>query len=407
MRGFITKALHMTKQKRDIHGALRMPIYENAAYEFDSSAEFSDVSLGKIAKHVYSRSSNPTVEDFELHVKSLTNALGVLALSSGMAAIANTVLTLVKAGENVITTKHLFGHTLTFFQKTLPNMGINVKFVNVLSEEEVINAFDENTRVLFLETISNPQLEISDLKKLSDISHSRNVPFVADTTMTPFYIFDARKFGVDIEVLSSTKFISGGGTSVGGLVIDHGIFDWGKSELLKDYYKKAGHFAFLYKARKEIFQGLGAVLSPHNAYLQTLGLETMALRIDRACQNALELALWLQNKKEMTGINYPFLENSPFCKLAKKQFKYGGSILTFEVESQEAAYKFMDNLKIIRRATNLHDNKTLIVSPYHVIYPFNSHEEKMELNIKPNMMRLSVGIENIEDIKEDISQALV
>ncbi|MDR1460808.1 MAG: aminotransferase class V-fold PLP-dependent enzyme [Campylobacteraceae bacterium] len=406
MKGFITKALHVTKQTKDIHGALRMPIYENAAYEFASSAEFSDVSLGKIAKHVYSRSSNPTVEDFELHIKSLTNALGVLALGSGMAAVTNAILTLVKAGDSVITTKYLFGHTLTFFQKTLPNMGVNVKFVNVLDEEEVKNAFDKNTRVLFLETISNPQLEVANLQNLSDIAHSHNIPFVVDTTMTPFYIFDAKKFGVDIEVLSSTKFISGGGTSVGGLIIDHGIFSWDKVELLKDYYQKAGHFAFLYRARKEIFQGLGAVLSPTNAYLQTLGLETMVLRIDRACQNALELASWLQNKKEIKNTNYPFLEESPFCELAKKQFRYAGSILTFEVESQETAYKFMDNLKIIRRATNLHDNKTLIVSPYHVIYPFNSHEEKMELNIKPNMMRLSVGIEDIEDIKEDISQAL-
>jgi O-acetylhomoserine (thiol)-lyase len=406
MKGFTTKALHVTKRTKDIHGALRMPIYENAAYEFASSEEFSDVSLGKIAKHVYSRSSNPTVEDFELHIKSLTNALGVLALGSGMAAVTNAILTLVKAGESVITTKYLFGHTLTFFQKTLPNMGINVKFVNVLDEEEIKNAFDESVKAIFLETISNPQLQVADLRKLSDIAHSYNVPLIADTTMTPFYIFDAKKFGVDIEVLSSTKFISGGGTSVGGLIIDHGLFNWCKFALLEDYCKKVGHFAFLYKARKEIFQGLGAVLSPTNAYLQTLGLETMALRIDRACQNALELAVWLQNRQEIQNVNYPFLEDSPFYKLAKEQFKYAGSILTFEVKSQEAAYKFMDNLKIIRRATNLHDNKTLIVSPYYVIYPFNSHEEKINLDIKPNMMRLSVGIEDIEDITEDISQAL-
>jgi O-acetylhomoserine (thiol)-lyase len=333
----------------------------------------------------------------------LINALGVLALGSGIAAVTNAILTLVKAGESVITTKYLFGHTLTFFQKTLPNMGINVKFVNVLDEEEIKNAFDESVKVLFLETISNPQLQVADLRKLSDIAHSYNVPLVADTTMTPFYIFDAKKFGVDIEVLSSTKFIGGGETSVGGLIIDHGLFNWCKFALLEDYYKKAGHFVFLYKARKEIFQGLGAVLSPTNAYLQTLGLETMALRIDRACQNTLD-AIWLQSRQEIQNVNYPFLKDSPFYELAKEQFKYAGSILTFEVKSQEAAYNFMDNLKIIHRATNLHDNKTLIVSPYYVIYPFNSHEES--LDIKPNMMRLSVGIEDIEDIKEDISQAL-
>jgi len=406
MKGFITKALHIKKQTKDVYGALRMPIYENAAYEFDSSLEFKDVSLGKIPKHVYSRSSNPTVEDFELHIKSLTDALGVLALGSGMAAITNAILTLVKTGESIITTKYLFGHTLAFFQNTLPNMGINVKFVNILDENEVENAFDDSVRMLFLETISNPQLQVANLKNLSDIAHKHNVPLVADTTMTPFYILEAKKFGVDIEVLSSTKFISGGGTSVGGLIIDHGLFNWSKFELLEKYYKKAGHFAFLFKARKEIFQGFGAVLSPNNAYLQTLGLETMALRIDRACQNAFELALWLKDNKKTQNVNYPFLEESPFYKIAKEQFKYAGSILTFEVESNETAYRFMDNLKIIRRATNLHDNKTLIVSPYDVIYPFNSHEEKISLEIRPSMMRLSVGIEDIEDLKEDIEQAL-
>ncbi|MDR0468273.1 MAG: aminotransferase class V-fold PLP-dependent enzyme [Campylobacteraceae bacterium] len=406
MKGFITKALHIKKQVKDAYGALRMPIYENAAYEFDSSLELKEVSLGKIPKHVYSRSSNPTVEDFELHIKNLTGAFGVLALGSGMAAIATTILTLVKAGESIITTKYLFGHTLAFFQNTLPNMGINVKFVNVLDEKEVENAFDESVRVLFLETISNPQLQVANLKKLSSIAHKHNVPLVADTTMTPFYILEAKKFGIDIEVLSSTKFISGGGTSVGGLILDHGSFDWSKFSLLEKYYKKAGHFAFLFKARKEIFQGLGATLSPNNAYLQTLGLETMVLRVDRACQNALELALWLKNSKKVQNVNYPFLEDSPFYKIAKEQFRYAGSILTFEVESIEVAYRFMDNLKIIRRATNLHDNKTLIISPYDVIYPFNSHEEKMSLEIKPNMMRVSVGIEDIEDLKEDIEQAL-
>ncbi|MDR1976642.1 MAG: aminotransferase class V-fold PLP-dependent enzyme [Campylobacteraceae bacterium] len=406
MKGFTTKALHAKPRVKDAHGALRMPIYENAAYEFDSSEEFGEVSLGKIPKHVYSRSSNPTVEDFELHIKSLTNALGVLTLGSGMAAVTTAILSLVKAGDSVITTKYLFGHTLSFFQNTLPNMGVNVKFVNVLDEEEVKAAFDESVRVLFLETISNPQLQVANLKNLSDIAHSHNVPLVADTTMTPFYIFDAKEFGVDVEVLSSTKFISGGGTSVGGLVIDHGIFDWRRVKLLDGYYKKAGHFAFLYKARKEIFQGLGAVLSPDSAYLQTLGLETMVLRIDRACQNALELASWLKDNKKIRNVNYPFLPESPFYDIATKQFRYAGSILTFEALSKEAAYKFMDNLQIIRRATNLHDNKTLIVSPYYVIYPFNSHEEKTTLEISPALMRLSVGIEDIEDLKEDIEQAL-
>ncbi|MDR2790860.1 MAG: aminotransferase class V-fold PLP-dependent enzyme [Campylobacteraceae bacterium] len=406
MNGFITKALHTRARVKDANGALRTPIYENAAFEFDTAEDIDDVSIGKSIGHVYTRSSNPTVENFELSVKNLTNSLGVIALGSGMAAIATTILSLVKAGDSVITTKYLFGHTLAFFQNTLPSLGVNVKFVDILDEKEVEKACDKDVKLIFFESISNPQLQVADIEKLSKLSHSYGIPLVVDTTATPFYMFEAKKFGVDIEVLSSTKFISGGGTSVGGLIIEYGSFDWKKTPNLKPNYDKAGHFAFLHKARKEIFQGFGAVLSPHNAYLQTLGLETMALRIDRACENTLSLAEWLEGKKEIKSVNYPSLKSSQFYDISKKQFKYAGSILTIELEDKTAAYRFMNRLKIIRRATNLHDNKSLIVSPYFVIYPFNSHEEKMALNITTGLMRLSVGIENIEDLKEDIEQAL-
>ncbi|MDR2099734.1 MAG: aminotransferase class V-fold PLP-dependent enzyme [Campylobacteraceae bacterium] len=406
MAGFITKALHTRSRIKDANGALRMPVYENAAFEFDTAEAIDDVSVGKSIGHVYTRSSNPTVEHFELSVKNLTNSLGVMAFGSGMAAIATAVLTLVKAGESIITTKYLFGHTLSFFQNTLTALGINVKFVDISDENVVERSFDTSVKLIFLESISNPQLQVANLEKLAELSHTRNIPLVVDTTPTPFYMFEAKKFGVDIEVLSSTKFISGGGTSVGGLLIDNGIFDWKKTENLKSNYAKAGHFAFLHKARKEIFQGFGAVLSPTSAYLQTLGLETMALRIDRACENALELASWLEGKKGIKSVNYPFLKSSPFYEIAKKQFKYAGSILSIELESKSSAYRFMNRLKIIRRATNIHDNKSLIVSPYFVIYPFNSHEEKTALDITPGLLRLSVGIENIEDLKEDIEQAL-
>jgi O-acetylhomoserine (thiol)-lyase len=406
MAGFITKALHTQPRIKDANGALRTPVYENAAFEFDSAEAIDDVSIGKSVGHVYTRSSNPTVENFELSVKNLTNSLGVLALGSGMAAIATAILTLVKSGESIITTKCLFGHTLAFFQNTLSSLGVTVKFVNILDEKEVEKAIDKSVRAIFLESISNPQLHVADIKKLSELSHAHDIPLIVDTTATPFYMFEAKKFGVDIEVLSSTKFISGGGTSVGGLIIEYGTFDWKKTQNLKPNYDKAGHFAFLHKARKEIFQGFGAVLSPTNAYLQTLGLETMALRIDRACENTYNLAKWLEDKKEIKSVNYPSLKNSPFYDISKKQFKYAGSILTLELEDKKSAYRFMNRLNIIRRATNLHDNKSLIVSPYFVIYPFNSHEEKTALGITQGLMRLSVGIEDIEDLKEDISAAL-
>lgn len=406
MRGFTTRALHVPKAKRDVHGALRTPVYDNAAFEFENSDEIAQVSLGRALGHVYSRSSNPTVEDLEQRLKNLTGALGVLALGSGMAAISTAILTLARAGDNVVTTDRLFGHTLSLFQKTLPSFGIEVRFVDVMDSLAVEHACDETTKLLFLETISNPQLQVADLEALSKVVHAKGIPLVVDTTMTPPYLLEAKRLGVDIEVLSSTKFISGGGTSVGGVLIDHGLFEWKSLPSLAPYYAKAGPMAFLYKARKEVFQNLGPSLSPHNAYLQSLGLETMALRIERSCQNAQELAHWLLSIPQVKCVNHPSLPDSPFYAIAKRQFRYAGSILTFELESKEASYRFMDALKLIRRATNIHDNKSLILSPYHVIYALNSHEERLKLEISPAMMRLSVGIEEIEDLKEDILQAL-
>ncbi|GHV59310.1 O-acetylhomoserine sulfhydrylase [Campylobacterota bacterium] len=409
MQGFTTRAIHLKKAARDPHGSLRMPIYDSAAFEFESAQDFVEVAKGKKSKHLYTRLSNPTVEDYELHIKSLSGALGVIATGSGMSAITTAILTLVRAGDTVLTTSCLFGHTLSFFQNTLPNLGIKVKFVDMLDLDAAAQAFDPTVRMVFVETISNPQLEIADIAGLSALAHKNGAVLVADTTATPLYLFDAKKFGVDIEVLSSTKFISGGGTSLGGLIIDHGVFEWKSLEIMRKNVAKAGHFAFIHRARTEIFQNFGGILSPHNAYLQTLGLETMALRIDRACANTYELARWLEQQSvqgRVQAVNYPLLDSSRFGELARRQFGTGGAILTFELPDENEAIAFMDKLQIIRRATNIHDNKSLIVSPYFVIFPNNTHEERVALGIKPNMMRLAVGIEDIADLKEDIAQAL-
>ncbi|MDR2904776.1 MAG: PLP-dependent transferase [Helicobacteraceae bacterium] len=403
MQGFTTKTIHFRRSPRDPFGASRFPIYETAAFDYETCAELNAAAAGKSAKPIYTRISNPTIEDYELRIRALTNALGAAAVGSGMAAIATAVFALVKAGDSVIAADKLFGHTLSFFQTTLANLGVDVIFVDILDLAMIKNAIKDNTRLIFFETLSNPWLEVPDVALIAAIAEDRGIPLVADTTLTPFYFFDAKKFGAHIEVLSSTKFISGGGASLGGLIIDHGVFDWKKSPNLADYYAKVGQFAFIAKIKREIYLNFGAVLSPHSAYLQVLGLETLALRADRACENAAKMAEFLAAEPKIKSVNYPFLTSSPFYDLAKKQFGLGGSILTFEAENPE---KFMDALKIIRRATNLQDNKSLIVSPYFVIFPFKSAEEKAELRISPNLMRFSLGIEDFEDLRLDILQAL-
>lgn len=406
MNGFTTKALHAPRPKADPFGALRMAVYDNAAFEFESAEAIEATFTGQKPGHTYTRASNPTVEELENKVKLLSGAHGVVATASGMAAITTAIFALVRSGENIVTTDRLFGHTLSFFKKTAKNLGIETRFVDVLDPAAVAKACDAKTRVIFFETISNPQLQVADAAALSAVAREKNAVLMADTTMTPIYLFDAKKHGVDVEVISATKYISGGGTTIGGLILDHGLFDWGKLDALRPHFEKAGQNALIAKLKKEVYRNLGPALSPHNAYLQSLGLETMALRIERSCQNALELAKWLGEQPQVKTVNYPGLESSPFYAAAKKQFRHAGAILTFDLASKEAIYRFMNALKLVRRATNINDNKSLIIAPYHTIYAENSPEERLAFDVRPTMLRLSVGIEDIEDLKADISEAL-
>lgn len=407
MSGFTTRAIHGGARMEDAHKALRPPLYDSAAFEFESSKDLQLAFEGRKNAHSYSRISNPTVSEFERRIGELSGALGVIALSSGMAAISNVALALAGAGTNGVISKTLFGNSISFFRETLSPWGFESRFIDVTNLEELENSIDSNTKFVFLEVISNPQMEVADIEKIVSVANKKNVPVILDGTLTTPYLFNAKEAGVAIEVISSTKYISGGATSTGGLILDYGKFNWGKFPSLKKWFKNFGPFALLGKLRREVYRNVGSCLAPHNAWLQILGLETLGLRIDRSCENAQAVAEWLEKCEKINRVDYPGLKSSEYYNVAKKQFgnKFGG-LLTFDLEDKESAFKFMDSLKLIRRATNLNDNKSLVIHPASTIFAEYSAQERERMGVRESLIRLSVGIEDTEDLIDDIKKAL-
>jgi O-acetylhomoserine (thiol)-lyase len=384
-----------------------MPIYSGAAFEFDTAEDMEDAFLGKSGKHTYSRISNPTVEAFEDRVKSISGAKQVLAVASGMAAISNVFMTIAYAGSNIVTSTHLFGNTFSFFVFTLQAFGVEVRFCNLLDPDDVAKHIDDKTCAVFTEIITNPHTEVADLKALSAVAHSRNVPLVADSTIVPWPWFNAQRLGVDLEVVASTKYISGGATSIGGLILDYQTYDWSVSPRLKTMAQRYGKAAFTAKLRGEISRNMGAYMSPHTAYLQNLGLETLELRYKQAASTCKQLAEFLKALPAIHQVNYTALPDNPFYQISTKQFgEYAGAMLTFSLKDQAACFAFVNRVQLIRRATNLFDNKSLIIHPLSTIYGTLSNEYKQMVEVPSNMLRLSVGLEELEDLKKDILQAL-
>jgi len=405
MIGFATNAIHGAKLKADVHGSLRTPVYDTVAFEFERAEDISQAFAGRRPAHTYSRITNPTVEDFEQRIRLISGGSAVVAVSSGMAAISNVILALAGAGTNIVTSKHLFGNTLSLFEKTLKPWGLEVRYVDMMSPAKIRPAIDENTRAVFLESITNPQLEVADFKAISKITSDESVPLIVDGTVTTPYLFRSKDFGVNIEVLSSTKYISGGATSIGGVIIDNGNFDWRKSPRLKDWANKMGPLALLGSLRREVFRNVGSCLAPHHAYLHSLGLETLSLRIEKSCANALDLAEFLQQHKWVSSVNYPGLPDSKSNEIASMQFgnRYGG-ILTFDLKNREACFALLDNLHLIKRATNVNDNKTLILHPASTIFCEYTDEILSDIGVRQTMIRLSAGIEDIDDLRNDLER---
>ncbi|WP_340111469.1 aminotransferase class I/II-fold pyridoxal phosphate-dependent enzyme [Maribellus mangrovi] len=405
--GFTTKALNVPYAKEDPHKALQMPVYEAVAYEFDSAEQIEANFKGEYIAHVYSRSSSPTVEYFELKLKALTESQGVVAVSSGMAAISNTIMAITRAGENIISGNRLFGHTLALFKQTLAEFGLETRFSDLKNAEEIEALIDEKTRAIYFETVTNPQLEIPDIEMLSEIARKHNLLLIADSTITPPNVFMAGSFGVNIEVISTTKYISGGATSFGGAIVDHGNFDWNLNPNVSTYIQKFGKNALIAKIKKNIYRNTGGSMAPQTARFQIQGLDILEIRVERCYQNCMKLGKFLSGHAKVKRVDYPGLENDRGYERAKKYFEgVPGTIMSFDLESKAACYRFMNKLKIIRRATNLNDNKSLIIHPESTIYAEFTAQERNVADIRDTMMRLSVGIENPDDLISDIEQAL-
>lgn len=404
---FEARVLHTPYEKPDAYNALSMPVYNTAAYEFDTAEAMEAAFCGNTSDHAYSRITNPTVQYFEDRVRAITGAMSVTALNSGMAAICNTLMTIGRANANIVTSPHLFGNTFSLLKNTLAAFGMEARFCDLTNPDEVRTNIDCNTCALFLEVITNPQLEVADLKLLSSIGKEAGIPLIADTTIVPFSVFHGKEYGIDIEIISSTKYISGGATSIGGLILDNGTFDWSHFITLKHWYEQFGERAFTARLRKEIHRNLGAYMTPQVAYMQTLGLETMQVRFDRQGTTCLELAGRLQALDGIVSVNYTGLKDNPYYKLSTAQFgKYPGAMLTFDLVSREACFAFMNRLKLIRRATNLFDNKTLAIHPASTIYGGFTEEQRQNMDISQQTIRLSVGLESVDDLYNDIRQAL-
>jgi O-acetylhomoserine (thiol)-lyase len=404
---FETRAIHSPYIKPDPHGALQFPIYDGAAFEFETAEDIEKAFNGQKLAHTYSRITNPTVENFEQRVKNITRSQGVAALSSGMAAISNLILTICESGDNIITTKYLFGNTYSLFEKTLKPWGFQARYADLKNIKDIEGLIDNRTRAIFLETITNPQLEIVDIKLISEISRHHGIPVIADSTMTPLCFFQPRELGIDIEAISATKYISGGAAAVGGLIIDHGTYDWRKIPKLSDDARKHGPMTLLVRLKREVYRNLGACLSPHNAFLLSLGLESTKLRIEKSCSNAMTIGTYISELSKIVKVNYSGLEISPDHNIAKKQFndKYGG-LLTFNLQDKAECFRFINQLKLIKRATNINDNKTLIIHPASTIFCEYSQKLREEMGVPDNLIRLSLGIEEPADLIADIKQAL-
>jgi O-acetylhomoserine (thiol)-lyase len=404
---FTTKLIH-GNEALDSTGATNTPVFLSNAYAHTSPEKLEGIFKGTAMGFAYTRISNPTINAFERRIASLEGAMAATAAASGMSAIYLAIMNIVESGDEIISSSGLFGGTYTLF-RNLKSYGIKTNFLETLDEESLEKVVTEKTKVLFAEAIGNPKLDILDIEKVSEFCNKHNIIFIVDSTITTPYLINPIKYGADVVIHSTSKYINGTSNSIGGVIVDGGSTKYKneKFENFSSYSKKFGKMAFTGKLRDTIGKDLGAALSPMSAFLNLTGIETLSLRMKQHCENTVKVAEYLEAHEKVVSVNYPKLKSSPYYDLAEKYYEKGASgILTFRLGSKERCFKFINALKLIVNLTNVGDTKTLIIHPASTICLNNTAEEKLQMGVYEDLIRLSVGIEDIEDIIGDIEEAL-
>lgn len=402
--GFETKAIHAGCQTQGNGVPTAVPIIQSASFSYDTAADLEDVFAGRQLGHVYSRISNPTVAALEARYVQLENGLAGAAYSSGMAAIVAVVETLCESGDHMVASSGLFGGTLTLFDEVLSRRGIGVTWVEGRDKGAWESACQDRTRLFFVESISNPKLDVADIPALSSLAASRGVPLVVDNTLTTPYLASLRQMGAHVSVNCMGKYVSGTGGTIGGIAVDLGTFDWTCSHapLVKQSVKRFGAYGFMAAMKKGVTTHTGACLSPMNAHLIMLGMESLALRMQRHCDNALGLAVALSEHPLIQSVTYPGLSLHPDADTIGTWYGgRGGAIVTCQTASKSDAFALIDSLQLVRRASNLGDAKTLIIHPASTIYREASPERRAMAGVYDGTVRVSVGIETLDDLIGD------
>jgi O-acetylhomoserine (thiol)-lyase len=415
-----TLALHAGQKPDPTTNSRAVPIYATTSYVFDDAAHAARLFGLQEFGNIYTRIMNPTTDVFEQRVAAIEGGVGALGVASGQAAETLTILNLARAGDNIVSSSSLYGGTYNLFTHTLPKIGITTRYVDGGDPEAFGRAIDDRTKAVFLELIGNPRLDVHDLAAIADIAHAKGVPVVVDNTFAPL-LAKPIEHGADIVIHSATKWIGGHGTAIGGVVVDGGTFDWTKSERFRQdfvdpdpsyhgvsYTQAFGPAAFIIKLRVQGLRDIGPALSPFNAFLFLQGLETLPLRIQRHSENALAIARWLEGRDEVTWVNYPGLQSHPSYKHAQRYLKGGfGGIVTFGIKGGvDAGRKLIDATKLFSLLANVGDAKSLIIHPASTTHSQLEPEEQVSTGVTPDLIRLSVGLEHVDDLVADLDQAL-
>jgi O-acetylhomoserine (thiol)-lyase len=382
---------------------------QSTAFAYGSAEDIEAVFAGRDAGFVYSRIANPTVSAFEARITALEDGLGAIAVSSGMAAISSLALALAGSGEEIVAGSSLFGGTYSLFRHTLSRYGIGVRFVDPRNPAAFREAISDATRLVFVETIGNPKLDVPDVAAIAAITRERGVPLVVDSTVTTPLLVQPKRLGADLIVHSTSKFINGHGNAIGGIIVDAGTFDWSSPRFphLASFRARVGQFALLAALRNRICRDLGCCLAPFNAFLLSMGIETLGVRMERHCANAARLAAFLATHPKVDETGYPGLDTHPDHVLANRQFggRYG-ALVTLRLGTKERCFAFVNRLRLARNLANLGDARTLVIHPASTICRDLNEEERLAMGVTEDLVRLSVGIEDPADILGDIEQAL-